>query len=358
MATLVTITAVAVVVTSSSIEGQGGAKAPKGKRGAAPSADRPIVWPPPPEAPRIRYVTSYRGGDDFKTKKSSGWKALLFGRDETPPEYPNNLVKPYGVAVSPAGRVYVSDTGSRRVFVFDAERKALTFLGESGAGKLSKPTGLAVDPSGRIFVADATLNRVFGYAPDGSLAVALGHEGEFESPSGVAIDGKRGLVYVSDSKKHQVHCYSTADGSPVRTIGRRGGETGEFNFPTNISVDEQGQLYVADTLNFRIQIFDPDGKFVSSFGTLGDTPGSLNRPKGIGVDGEGHIYVADTSFNNFQIFDHTGQLLLFVGSAGHGPGEFFLPAGLYVDHRDRIYVVDQGNARVQVFQYLRASATP
>jgi DNA-binding beta-propeller fold protein YncE len=197
---------------------------------------------------------------------------------------------------------------------------------------------------------------VFGYSPAGDLVIAIGHDGELENPAGMAIDGNRGLLYVADSKKHQVFCYSTADGSSVRTIGRRGSEPGEFNFPTNVFVDKEGRLYVTDTLNFRIQSFDPEGMPLTAFGTLGDTPGSLNRPKGVGVDDEGHIYVADTSFNNFQIFDQAGQLLLFVGSVGSGPGEFFLPAGLFIDARNRVYVVDQGNARVQVFQYLRAPA--
>jgi DNA-binding beta-propeller fold protein YncE len=329
-------------------------KATKGKAAAA-AVERLPVWPLPPEPARIRYVTSYRGADDFTTKKkSSGWKALVFGQDSTAPEMPDTLVKPYGVATSRAGLVYVTDTASRRVFVFDAERRVVTFLGDKQPAKLAKPTGIAVDPSGTVFVADATHNRVFGFSPAGDLVIAIGRDGEFENPAGMAIDADRQRLYVADSKKHQVFCYSTADGSAVRTIGRRGSEPGEFNFPTNVSVDKEGRLYVTDTLNFRIQSFDPEGTPQNAFGTLGDTPGSLNRPKGVGVDDEGHIYVADTSFNNFQIFDQAGQLLLFVGSVGSGPGEFFLPAGLFIDGRNRVYVVDQGNARVQVFQYLRA----
>jgi len=331
-------------------------KTTKSKADAA-AVERVLVWPLPPEAPRIRYVTSYRGADDFKTKKkSSGWKALVFGQDSTAPEMPDALVKPYGVAASPGGLVYVSDTVSRRVFVFDAEHKVVTFLGDKQPAKLAKPTGIAVAPSGTLFVADATHNRVFGYSPAGDLVVAIGRDGELESPAGMAIDADRQLLYVADSKKHQVFCYSTVDGAAVRTIGRRGSEPGEFNFPTNVSVDKEGRLYVTDTLNFRVQSFDPGGTPLHVFGTLGDTPGSLNRPKGIGVDDEGHIYVADTSFNNFQIFDQDGQLLLYVGTVGSGPGEFYLPAGLFVDKRNRVFVVDQGNARVQVFQYLRAPA--
>ena len=330
-------------------------KPPKGKPAAA-AAERVPVWPLPPEPARIRYVTSLQGVADFSAKKPSRWTSAVFGADPADAKLPDALVKPYGVAVSPTGLVYVTDTASRRVFVFDQERRTVAFLGDKEPGKLSKPTGIAVGPDGSVFVADATLNRVLASGPDLRLTVAIGREGELESPAGLAVDGARGLLYVADSKKHQVYCYSTADGSAVRTIGRRGGEPGEFNFPTNLVVDKDGHLFVTDTLNFRIQSFNPDGTLLNVFGTLGDTPGSLNRPKGVGVDGEGHVYVADSSFNNFQIFDQAGQLLLFVGSVGSGPGEFLLPAGLFIDAKSRIYVVDQGNARVQVFQYLRAQA--
>jgi DNA-binding beta-propeller fold protein YncE len=264
------------------------------------------------------------------------------------------LVKPYGIAVSARGRVYVTDTAARRVFVFDPDAKTVSFVGDSGPGKLMKPTGIAIDGSGTVFVADATLNRVFGYAPDGSYMVAIGHDDELQGPAGLAIDQARKLLYVADSSKHQIFCYSTVDGSIVRTLGKRGSGPGDFNFPTNLFVDAQGRLYVADTLNFRIQILDPDGQVLRTFGVQGDVPGTFNRPKGVAVDSEGHIYVADTSFNNFQIFDPDGTLLLFVGRGGYEPGELQLPAGLFIDGQDRIYVADQGNSRVQVFQYLRA----
>src|ERR671934_991862 len=206
---------------------------------------------------------------------------------------------------------------------------------------------------GTVFVADATLKRVFGYGRDGRMTIAIGHDGELQNPSGLTIDRNHQQLYVADAKKHQVLCYSAVDGSFIRAIGKRGVERGEFNFPTNLSVDRQGRLYVADTLNFRIQVFDSSGEVVKTIGTQGDGPGHFNRAKGVGVDGDGHIYVADTSFNNFQIFDGDGSLLLFIGGTGTGPGEFLLPAGLCVDDEDRIYVADQGNARVQVFQRVR-----
>ena len=321
--------------------------ADKKKPGPPPT----LVWPLPPDSPRIRYVTAYHGLTDFK-KAGGGWKSLLIGPDTDKPS--TQLMKPYGIAVARDGRVYVTDTAARRVFVFDAHAKTVSFIGEKGPIKIVKPIGVAIDASDTVFVADATLKRVVGYRQDGSVAIAIGHDGELENPSGLAIDRARSLLYVADAKKHQVLCYSSADGSSVRTIGKRGIEAGEFNFPTNLSVDRGGRLYVTDTLNFRVQIFGADGAFVASIGTQGDGPGHLNRAKGVGVDSEGHVYIADTSFNNFQIFDADGSILLFVGSTGDAPGEFLLPAGLFVDDEDRIYVADQGNARVQVFQRVRS----
>ena len=336
------------------IEARQADRTSKKAKPAVAAADRLPVWPLPPEEPRIRYVRSYHGVSDFKQRKAPRWKALLLGEDPSDQKPSDSMIKPYGIAVSRIGRVYVTDTVARRVFVFDPEAKTVSFLGETGTAKLTKPVGVAVDGDDHVFVADATANRVFGYDLDGRLLIAIGREGEFDNPSGLAVDRKRNLLYVADAKKHQVLCYSTKDGSAVRTIGHRGGAPGEFNFPTNVFVDARGRLYVTDTMNFRIQVFDTEGVFINEFGTQGDTPGSLNRPKGVGVDSEGHIYVVDSSFNNFQTFDAEGQLLLFVGSVGRGPGEFFLPAGLYVDDHDLIYVADQGNARVQVFEYLKA----
>jgi len=352
---LVAAVVVALPLARPSLEATGGSGKSDKKRPAVAAA-RPLVWPLPPEQPRVRYVTTYRGIDDFKTRKMPRWKTLLLGAEDPSSRPSDVMVKPYGVAVSRLGRVYVADTVARRVFVFDPEAKAVSFVGESGPGKLTKPVGVAVDGEGKVFVADATVNRVFGYDLKGQLAIAIGREGDLDSPSGLAVDRERNLLYVADAKKHHVLCYSTVDGSAVRTIGRRGGGPGEFNFPTNLTVNRSGRLYVADTLNFRIQVFNPDGGFLGEFGIQGDTPGTLNRPKGVGVDSEGHVYVADSSFNNFQIFDAAGQLLLYVGTGGTEPGEFILPAGLCVDDRDRIYVADQGNARVQVFEYLKPGA--
>jgi DNA-binding beta-propeller fold protein YncE len=118
-----------------------------------------------------------------------------------------------------------------------------------------------------------------------------------------------------------------------------------------------GNLYVADTLNYRIQVFDSKGGFVRAFGTQGDRPGEFIRPKGIGVDSEGHVYVADAEFNNFQILTPEGKPLLAVGTLGIQPGEFALVAGLYIDPKNQIYTSEMFHGRIQVFQYISQPAS-
>ena len=312
----------------------------------APAQQKPevnVVWPLPPDEPRVKFVDIFWSSLDLK--KQPGVAETIFGAEKV-----EGFTKPYGIAVDHQSRVYVTDVG--RVMVFDLPNKNFFSIGiEPGVGQLRVPIGVAVAPDGRLFVTDVAADRVFIYQ-NGRYINAIGESGELESPSGLCIDKKNELLYVVDSRKHLVNAYSLSQYKLVRTIGSRGDGDGKFNFPTNIAVDAAGNIYVVDTGNFRVQVFDAEGNFKRAFGKLGDTPGSLARPKGIGLDAEGHIYVADAAFQNFQIFDQEGNILLFVGESGFGPGKFNLPAGLTIDQDDRIYVVDQVPGSFQIFQYL------
>lgn len=302
-----------------------------------------LLWPLPPDEPKIKFVDKFKSSLDLGMQHT--FAETLFGEEKV-----DALFKPYGVAVDREGKIYVTDIG--RVFVFDFKNKTYEFIGtEPGLGKLVMPIGIAVASDGRVFIADSSQNRVFIYRKN-KFSGAIGHTGDFESPSGVAVDELRGVIYVVDAQKHMVSVYSLNDYKKIRTIGKRGPEQGEFNFPANIAVDKDGNLYVVDTLNVRIQVFDAGGTFVKSIGKLGDGPGFLARPKGIAIDSEKHIYIADAAFQNFQIFDQDGNVLLVVGTTGTLPGEFYLPAGIAVDEEDRVYVVDQVPGSVTIFQYL------
>jgi sugar lactone lactonase YvrE len=301
------------------------------------------VWPRPPETPKIKWLSQWYGKKDFK---SSGQLLTLLIGDEKD----ERLRRPNGVVADLSGNIYVADSEQRIIFVFDLEKKALRFL---GFGSLAGPIGLAIDNKrGIIFVSDSRLKKVMGFdKKTDKNVITVGSIGEFLSPSGMVYDDEKDRLYVSDTRAHHIKVFNK-DGKLLFTIGSHGNDDGEFNYPSYLALDKKGRLYVVDGFNFRVQIFDSEGKFLKKFGKLGDASGSFSRPNGIGIDSEGHIYVADAAFNNFQIFNEEGKLLLWVGHTGKKPGGFYIPSGLFIDHKDTIYVSDTFNRRVQVFQYL------
>jgi len=300
------------------------------------------VWPRPPEKPRVKWLSQWYGKKDFG---NTGTVMTFLVGDEKD----ERLRRPNGIVADLEGNIYVADSEQRIVFVFDQQKKTLRFL---GFGSLAGPTGLAIDTKrGIVFVSDARLKKVMGFDKNSDKnVITVGSTGEFQSPSGMVYDNDRERLYVSDTRASMVKVFDK-DGKFIFSIGSHGNNDGEFNFPSYLALDKKGRLFVVDGFNFRVQIFDPDGKFISKFGKLGDASGSFSRPNGIGVDSEGHIYVADGAFNNFQIFTEDGKLLLWVGHTGKKPGGFYLPSGLFIDSKDKIYVSDTFNRRVQVFQY-------
>jgi DNA-binding beta-propeller fold protein YncE len=301
----------------------------------------PLVWPGPPDEPKIQYLGAIRSGSDINATRS------------TSPEIIDALRKPYGVVVDSDGRIYVTDSG--RVMFFDRTKRTSGSFGHAeGEGRLTEPIGIAVSRDGRVFVTDVVAGRVMVFSADGKPRGGVGRVGDFASPAGIVLDEADKKIYVVDSKKHRVNVYSLKDYSFLYSFGSRGtvGE-GKFNFPTNAALDSKGNLYVVDTGNFKVQVFDKSSAYIRTIGTAGDLPGTLARPKGIAIDSEDNIYVVDAAFQNVQVFNGEGKLLIAFGKGGLGPGSFTLPAGMTIDSKDRIYVVDQWPGNVQLFQYLK-----
>jgi DNA-binding beta-propeller fold protein YncE len=146
-------------------------------------------------------------------------------------------------------------------------------------------------------------------------------------PSMLAIDRENRLLYVSDIELDQVLVYDADSLKLKRKMGTTGHKheltsPGDFAKPTGLAVDSEGNLYVCDTLNDRIEIFDADGKFISTFGKNGDGPGYFARPKGVAIDSDNHIWVADGMQDRVQVFNQEGPLLISFGGHGLLPGQF------------------------------------
>jgi len=306
-----------------------------------------LVWPLPPEKPRVRWEAVIRGAFDVEPMKKANFLDRVAGIEKR--DFKPSFLKPYGIATDSKHRIYVTDSAQGIVFVLDREQHKVSYLGVTLQVHLRGPLGITVDRKDRVWVADAVGQHVYAFDSEGNLLMALGKVDEMVNPTGVAVDDARNRLYVTDSKGHCVLVYSLDTGELVTRIGKRGSGDGEFNFPTNIVLDQNGRLYVSDTMNFRVQIFDPDYKFVDSFGQQGVRWGQFSKAKGIALDDQGNIYVVDSDFCNIQVFDAKKRLLLFFGGYGTGPGGMWLPAGMHIsDHT--IYVADQNNRRIQIFK--------
>jgi DNA-binding beta-propeller fold protein YncE len=307
-----------------------------------------LLWPSLPASPRIAYVTSHRGTIDFFEPSFFDY---LFGASQT---VRNDISKPFSVTAY-GDKIYVSDTGFAYVVVIDTKERKVSFLGASGRVILKQPFGVAAAADGTIYVVDGKMKSIYAFGQDGVLLSAFGNADELVKPTGIAVNSGLGRLYVCDIGANAVFAYSLKGERLFEFKKGEGPGTGggSFNAPTHIAVDRNnGNVFVTDTNNFRVQVFDKDGTYLRKFGQLGDNPGDFSRPKGIAVDSESHVYVADAAFNNFQIFDDMGKLLLAIGNLGQGAGQFQLPGGLYIDDKDRLYVADTLNKRVEVFQYI------
>jgi DNA-binding beta-propeller fold protein YncE len=204
-------------------------------------------------------------------------------------------------------------------------------------------------------VVDALMHRVAVLGPDWKLETYFGDD-NLQHPGGIAIDEENRFLYVVDTGAQRVAVFDADNFKVLRNVGGPPKSVGDddpstFSKPSNVAVDSEGNVYVTDTMNNRVQSFDADGKFISMFGKAGDGPGDFARPKGIAIDADSHIWVADAFTNRIQIFDREGHLLAFFGTGGEFPGQFGVPSGVYVDKQNRAFVTEQLQGRMQVFRY-------
>lgn len=323
---------------------------------------------------------------------------------------PGQFDRPTGVAVAPDGTVFVCDTGNHRVQVFDPAGEWRSTIGQRGAGPedLYHPTAIAATAE-RVYVADTGNYRVQVFDHSGQRLNTLGafggrRPGDFLRPSGLAIDGE-GRVYAADADAHRIQRFD-ALGTPLGPIGDRGYFPGLLAEPMGLAIRDQ-LLYVADSMNHRMQVFDLDGKRQYEWGLHvvkpRDGAGKLHYPNSIAIDPQGEFAVIGESLEDrvqifgirppedplitdwnrpdpepgshfgerlcisgdllflsepetceIQVYDQAGPKPLQIstfGGYGSTPGRFIQPAGMHFDlAQRRLYVCDPGNQRVQLFR--------
>jgi DNA-binding beta-propeller fold protein YncE len=310
----------------------------------SPPVQGSLIWPEPPESPKIRQISIITG---FKEEGRS-LKSILAGQDE------GRLSKPVAVTAGADGRFAVADTGCSCVHLYIPDQKKYVKLSGTKLEQMRSPVGVAFDRDLSLYISDSALGRVFVFDKNGEYLSSLESAGSLplSRPTGLAYNSRAGLMYIADTLSHKIHVFDTQT-KRFFSFGERGSTEGGFNFPTHVFSSVSGDLYVTDAMNFRIQAFNADGKFLAAFGRHGDGSGDFAMPKGVAIDSNDTVYVVDSLFDNVQLFSRTGDFLLTVGSRGTEAGEFWLPSGIFVDRNDKLYVCDTFNQRIQVFQILK-----
>jgi sugar lactone lactonase YvrE len=311
------------------------------------------------------------------------------------------LYGPSGVGVDGSGNLFIADSSNNVIReVVKATGTILTIAGTGTAGyagdggpataaMLYSPSGVAVDGSGNVFIADSgnsvirevvkatgTIITVAGsgtsgYSGDGGPATAA----LLNAPSGVALDGS-GNLFIADSSNNVIRevvkatgTISTVAGTGTAGYGGDGGPATAalLSTPSGVAVDGSGNLFIADTSNYRIrEVVQATGNIVTVAGTgsAGDggdggpaTAAMLNAPNRVTVDGSGNLFIADTLNNVIrEVVKATGNILTAAGNGTQGYGgdggpataaQLSTPSGLTVDGSGNLFIADQGNNRIR-----------
>ena len=296
-----------------------------------------------------------------------------------------------GVTVDSSGNIYVSDTNNYRLQVFNNDGAYLRKSSSYGTadGQFLSPYDITRDSSNNIYVTDANNSRIqvfnntgtflrkfggkpistinsvptvggTGYTVGDVLTVTGGVGGTatvtVTTVSGGVVTGLslttngNGSVYATGTGKATTG--GTGVGCTINiTAIVSSSADGQFNSPAGIALDPSGNIYVADKINSRIQVFNNAGTYLRKFGSYGTADGQFgaNFEGYIDVDSSGNIYVSDTGNSSIKVFNNVGIFLRKFGSVGYADGQFQHVTGIAIDPSGNIYVVDCYNYRIQVF---------
>ena len=290
---------------------------------------------------------------------------------------------PTGVAVDAAGNLYVADESNHRIRKITPEGLVSTLAGSTkgsrdGSGTSAQfnfPYGVGVDASGNLYVADYGNDRIRKITPEGLVSTLAGStEGfrdgtsaQFNGPAGVAVDAA-GNLYVADYGNHRIRKITPEGLVSTLAGGTQGfrdgsGTSAQFDGPTGVALDAEGNLYVADYFNDRIRKISPEGLVSTLAGsTEGLRDGSgisaqFNGPTGVAVDAEDNVYVADEYNHRIRKITPEGLVSTLAGSTeGFRDGlgrsaQFDKPSGVAVDAAGNVYVADTDNHQIRRIEW-------
>ncbi len=199
--------------------------------------------------------------------------------------------------------------------------------------KFTQVAGIAIDSSDRVYVFNRSEHPMIIFDNNGNFINSWG-EGMFVTPHGICLSEDK-YIFLADSGNHTVKKF-TLNGKLLMTLGAENipGEDGKpFNKPTDVSVSPSGHIYVSDGYGNRcVHKFDPEGKLLVSWGSSGDEPGHFALPHGIFAHRNGNVYVADRENHRIQIFTSEGKFI------DQWKADFNMPCTVFIDKEDNVYI--------------------
>ncbi|MFN7249982.1 MAG: 6-bladed beta-propeller [Anaerobacillus sp.] len=259
------------------------------------------------------------------------------------------LKMPLNLALDASGNSYVVDNGDSQIKVYDAKGTYMYSIGSPGTeeGELLAPAGIAYH-NGFVYVTEPTLGSIQAFEMNGTYSHTLVKESKENrySPVGIKVT-KDNTIMFTDVAGHRI-IEINDKGEELFSFGRPGSGEGEFSYPHDLVLDSQERIYVADSNNGRIQVFERNGTY------LFQIDGSLNEnmnfalPRGIAIDSFNRLIVVDTLANQIRFFELNGEPMFEYGDRGSDDGLLNFPNGVIVEG-NKIFIADRENNRIQVF---------
>jgi DNA-binding beta-propeller fold protein YncE len=253
-------------------------------------------------------------------------------------EFADGLAQPHDAAFSPDGKlIYLTDMRNSRIQVLEA--MTLKPLGIFGAGELSYPHDAEFDAAGRLLVADTGNDRVAIYEVKGAQARLTGELKGLSGPEGVAVMAD-GRILVTNTRNATLSVFR--DGKLERTVAGPGTRDGELRNPHDVEAASDGSVYIVDSANNRVQVFDAALKHRASFGA----EFGLSGPKYLAIDGD-RVWLADEYNHRILLFDRAHKLLGILGSGkrGRAADAFHKPEAVLA-RAPHVWVIDTYNDRI------------
>ena len=277
---------------------------------------------------------------------------------------------PRGIDFAPDGSFYVADSRNHRIAHFGADGQFINAWGSfgdstadplaAGGGTFNEPWGVAVGPDGAVYVSDTWNHRVQKFDAAGKFIKMWGtfgqsdanNQGVLYGPRGITVD-KNGRIYLADTGNKRIIIYDS-EGNIFGQFGSEGFDVGKFSEPVDVALDAQGNAYVTDTWNQRIQAFSPsdDGKTfipLRQWDFKGWKSQTLENKPYIAVAPNGNVFITDPEGYRVAGYTSEGQPLIMWGSYGTDNSTFGLASGIAIDAEGHVWVTDSANNRVMRF---------